>query len=77
MSDPSFPVPFSHKTFDLGGVVFDSNFDSGNLYNAERVNALSVLIKTCSIICGWQSTTSRISIALGSIFQWQGSNAAA
>lgn len=43
MSDPSYPVPFSHKTFDLGGVIIDSNFDSGNLYNAEKVNSLSVV----------------------------------
>lgn len=43
MSDPSYPVPFSHKTFDLGGVIIDSNFDSGNLYNAEKVNGLSVI----------------------------------
>lgn len=69
MSDPSYPVPFSHKTFDLGGVVIDSNFDSGNLFNAERVTALSVPHKTCSIICGSQLTTPRISIAPGSIFQ--------
>lgn len=30
----NYPVPHSHKTFDLGGVIIDSNFDSGNLFNA-------------------------------------------
>jgi hypothetical protein len=48
----TYPLPFSHKTFDLNGVVIDSNFDSGNLYNAERTTPLNVLYKPRSLTCG-------------------------
>jgi len=34
MNDLIYPQPPSHKTFDFGTVVIDSNFDSGNLFNA-------------------------------------------
>lgn len=34
MDKSSYPIPHSHKTFDFGSTTIDSNFDSGNLYNA-------------------------------------------
>lgn len=42
MSKGNFPIPPSHKTFEFGQVTIDSNFDSGNLYNAEKVNNTTV-----------------------------------
>jgi len=42
MEENNYSVPPSHKTFELGQVVIDSNFDSGNIFNAEKVNHSTV-----------------------------------
>jgi len=44
MSDIKYPVPHSHKTFQFGSVIIDSNFDSGNLYSAEKVSNNTVTL---------------------------------
>jgi hypothetical protein len=46
MDNGNYPVPHSHKTFDFGAVTIDSNFDSGNLYNAEKINNTNVCCLT-------------------------------
>lgn len=33
----SYPVPISHKTFEFGSIILDSNFDSGNCKHAEKI----------------------------------------
>lgn len=38
MKSSNYPIPPSHKTFHLDYIIIDSNFDSGNLYNAEKIN---------------------------------------
>ena len=43
MTDLTYPVPLSHKTFEFGSVTIDSNFDSGNLYSAEKINGNNVV----------------------------------
>ena len=40
----NYPIPHSHKTFDFGSTTIDSNFDSGNIYNAEKVNNTNVCL---------------------------------
>jgi hypothetical protein len=30
----NFPIPPSHRTFNFGNVIIDSNFDSGNCSHA-------------------------------------------
>ncbi len=42
MIDSGYPQPPSHKTFEFGSIIIDSNFDSGNLYSAEKINANNV-----------------------------------
>ena len=69
MENNNYPVPHSHKSFEFGNIVIDSNFDSGNLYNAEKVNPTNVPPTPSSTTSGSQSTTSKTSIALGSTFQ--------
>jgi len=34
MKSSNYPIPHSHKKFTLDNITIDSNFDSGNLYNA-------------------------------------------
>ena len=68
MENSNYPIPHSHKTFDFGSVSIDSNFDSGNIYNAEKVNNTNVFLSIYSTTFGLQSIMSRISIELGSIF---------
>jgi len=34
MADSGYPQPPSHKKFEFGSITIESNFDSGNLYNA-------------------------------------------
>ena len=68
MEGNNYPVPHSHKTFDFGSTTIDSNFDSGNLYNAEKINNTQVFISTYSTTYGLLLIMSKISIGLGSIF---------
>ncbi len=42
MSNDNYPIPPSHKTFNFGSVVFDSNFDSGNCSDVEKVSSNQV-----------------------------------
>ena len=77
MEDSNYPVPHSHKTFDFGPVTIDSNFDSGNIYNAEKVNNTNVSPSTCSTTSGLQSITSRINTVPGFISQSRASPKAA
>ncbi len=42
MDKPFYPIPPSHRTFNFGNVIIDSNFDSGNCSNAEKVSATNV-----------------------------------
>lgn len=37
MKSSNYPIPPSHKTFHLDSIIIDSNFDSGNIYNAEKI----------------------------------------
>ena len=69
MENSNYPIPHSHKTFDFGPVTIDSNFDSGNIYNAEKVNNTNVSPSTCSTTSGLLSIMSKISIEPGSISQ--------
>jgi|LakMenE18May11ns_1017448.scaffolds.fasta_scaffold8420504_1 hypothetical protein len=64
----NYPVPHSHKTFELGGVIIDSNFDSGNLFNAERTSSMMVISIRISSIFGLRLIIKKINIGLGSIF---------
>lgn len=64
----SYPVPHSHKTFELGGVIIDSNFDSGNLFNAERPSSMMVLFIRFSSIFGLGLIIKKTNTGLGSIF---------
>lgn len=36
MTNTNYPIPYSHRTLEFGNVVIDSDFDSGNLFNAEK-----------------------------------------
>ena len=65
METGNYPIPHSHKTFDFGPVTIDSNFDSGNLYNAEKINNTNVLIDLFSTTSGLLSIISRINIVHG------------
>lgn len=43
MIDSAYPQPPSHKTFEFGSITIDSNFDSGNLFSAEKINGNNVI----------------------------------
>ena len=43
MSEPNYPVPHSHRTFNFGPVTIDSNFDSGNCSDVNKVSNNCVL----------------------------------
>lgn len=66
MQEPAYPHPPSHRTFDFPPVTLDSNFDSGNLFNAEKVNATTVPPLPRSSTSGWPSTTPRTNTGRGS-----------
>ena len=38
----NYPQPPSHRTFNFGNITIDSNFDSGNCCNAEKVSNTNV-----------------------------------
>lgn len=42
MNESKYPIPPSHRTFEMGQVTIDSNFDSGNCSHAEKINNSSV-----------------------------------
>ena len=73
MSNNNFPLPPSHRTFTLGKVIIDSNFDSGNCSFAEKINASTVYSLSRSMPFGSDVTILRIFSDFGSIFQWRGS----
>lgn len=52
MNRSNYPVPIAHKTFPLDSVTIDSNFDSGNLYDAAKVNQNTVDFMLFSSIFG-------------------------
>lgn len=69
----SFPLPPSHRTFTFANVIIDSNFDSGNCSNAEKVSPTNVInfnIKN-SIIYGLEQIILKIIIELGFIFLYK------
>ncbi len=68
MSNNSYPQPPSHRTFTLGKVIIDSNFDSGNCCLAEKVNATTVLLSLLSMLYGLRLITPRTSTGCGFIF---------
>ena len=43
MIDSPYPHPPSHKTFDFGHITLDCDFDSGNLYNVEKISNNNVI----------------------------------
>ena len=42
MLNSPYPQPPTHKTFNFGPVTIDSNFDSGNCCNVEKVSLTNV-----------------------------------
>jgi hypothetical protein len=68
MKESNYPVPPSHKTFTFGNVVIDSNFDSGNCCNAEKVSNTNVKYFLLSITYGSALIIQRIIIEHGFTF---------
>ena len=67
MSNVNYPQPPSHRTFQLGTFVIDSNFDSGNCCNAEKVGPAHVKFKSkFSSTYGSALITLKITIGHGS-----------
>ena len=46
MSNDNYPQPPSHKTFNFGTAIIDSNFDSGNCSHAEKLSSHHVFFKS-------------------------------
>lgn len=67
MSDQNSCRPPSHRTFNFGSIIIDSDFDSGNCSHAEKINYASVKILVVSTKSGSEQTIPKITIEPGFI----------
>jgi len=71
MNNNNYPVPPSHRTFQFGKIIIDSNFDSGNCSYAEKMGASTVLNLLSSLPFGLELIIHAMDIACGFIFQFR------
>lgn len=67
MNECNYPTPPSHRTFNFGPITIDSNFDSGNCSEANKLSGNTVAIPLFSLSCGSAPIIPTTDTALGSI----------